>query len=98
MMGLMVAANKRFAEFDDSVTCGASAYKSYTCLDTGTGEWLRHIHCLFNNLQLRLPATRMLAIALQIGDLFAVFAHLTTELLTVGADAGAAGVSTFSGF
>ena len=29
----------------------------------------------------------MLAIALQIGDLFAVFAHLATELLAVGADA-----------
>jgi hypothetical protein len=40
----------------------------------------------------------MLAVALQIGDLLAVFAHLTTELLAVCADARTAGMSTFSGF
>jgi hypothetical protein len=44
-----------------------------------------------------LTTTVVLAVALQVCNVFAVLAHLATELLAVGADAGTASVSTFSG-
>jgi hypothetical protein len=87
-MGPMVAANKRFAEFEDSVIAGPRRTRSYTCLDTGITQWLRCIYCLFNNLPVGdLSATVVLAIAFQVSNVFAVFAHLATELLAIGADA-----------
>jgi hypothetical protein len=49
----MVAASKRFAEFEDSVMDRASACRSNTCPDTKTAEQLRQIHGLFNDQELR---------------------------------------------
>ena len=40
----------------------------------------------------------MLAVAPQISNVFAVFAHLAAELLAIRADAGTTRVSAFPGF